>query len=58
MLEAPNNNIMKLSSQDYTLTNREVEPANDEIAKYGAEIIDELTPNRKDIAFEIPEGMM
>jgi len=52
----PNNNVMKLSSPDYTLLNREVVPANDEIAKYGAEIIDALTPNRKDIAFEVPEG--
>ena len=56
ILDAPNNNVMKLSSPDYTLLNREVVPANDEIAKYGAEIIDALTPNRKDIAFEVPEG--
>ena len=58
ILDAPNNNIMKLSSLDYTLTNREVVPANDQISKYAAEIIDELTPNRKDIAFEMPEGVI
>jgi len=58
ILDAPNNNIMKLSSPDYTSLNREVVPQNDKIAKYGAEIIDALTPNRKDIAFELPEGMM
>jgi len=56
ILDAPNNNVMKLSSPDYTLLNREVVPADDTIAKYGAEIISELTPNRKDIAFEVPEG--
>jgi len=58
MLDAPTNNIMSLNSADYTLTNREVVPANDQISKYAAEIIDELTPNRKDIAFEMPERVI
>ena len=57
ILDAPNNTIVKVDSPDYTRLNREVVPSNDKIAKYGAEIVDALTPKRKNIAFEMPEGM-
>lgn len=46
IIDLPANNIMKLNSNNVLDTNRELIPANDEIAKYGAEILAALTPDR------------
>lgn len=49
IMDLPNQSIMKLSSDDVTQTDRELIPANDQIAKYGAEILAALTPDRPEL---------
>jgi len=46
IIDMPPESLMKLNSSDITQTNRELIPANEDIAKYGAEILAALTPDR------------
>ena len=56
IIDMPSESLMKLNSSDITQTNRELIPANDQIAKYGAEILAALTPDRPELNINM-EGM-
>jgi len=49
IIDMPPESLMKLNSNDITQTNRELIPANEDIAKYGAEILAALTPDRPEL---------
>jgi hypothetical protein len=57
IIDMPPQSLMKLNSNDITQTNRELIPANQDIAKYGAEILAALTPDRPELNIDT-KGMV
>lgn len=57
IIDMPPESLMKLNSNDITQTNRELIPANQDIAKYGAEILAALTPDRPELNIDT-KGML